>query len=153
MGSHRRERDDQRRAEDIEVGSDGAHDKDNREHNRRAGRRHSDWTDGSYYDEQFAENDGHDEGVYKWGDDCEFRDQWEDDRMHEPNKFTRTDGRKHQGQYNDDGFERQHVGSSGEAWRENHHVSAGTQGGEVPDEDAKPICGTTTKHYGRLRRQ
>ena len=33
MGSHRRERDDQRRAEDIEVGSDGAHYKDDREHN------------------------------------------------------------------------------------------------------------------------
>ena len=72
------------------MGTNGAH----------HGSDHRDGTDKPYYNEQFAENYGHDESLFKWGDDREAQDQWENNRKHDHNESQYTDGRKYYGQYN-----------------------------------------------------
>ena len=106
-----------RRAENVEMGTDSAHSEGDHKHDGGAGRNHLDWTDEPYYNEQFAENNGHDESVFEWSDDRKFQDWWEDNREHEPDEFQWTDGRDYQEQYDNMG--------SGGSWRENG-VPSGT---------------------------
>ena len=139
MGSPGRELDNKRHGTDIEVGSDGAHYKDYREHAHKAEQRHSDWAEGLYYDEQFAEDDDREESVQQWSDGREFEDQREDNRVREPDESMRTDGREHPGQYNNNnnGFERENLGASGNARRKGHYISARVEG----DGDEQPVRG------------
>ena len=55
------------------MGPDGAHGKDDCEHDCGASQDHFDWTSGPYYNEQLAEGDGHNEGLHEWGS---WADEW-----------------------------------------------------------------------------
>ena len=85
------------------MGADGVHYKGDHEHDGDAAGNSVEWTDEPHYNEQFAENDGHDESVFERRDEREPQGWWEDDREHEPDEFECANDGVYQGQYYDMG--------------------------------------------------
>ena len=99
MGSSCGGCDGRRRAEEVEMGADGVYYKGDHEHDGGAARNPIEWTNEPHYNEQFAENDGHDESVFERRDEREPQGLWEDDCERKPDEFECANDGEYQGQY------------------------------------------------------